>query len=712
MSDPTQNLDLAARAVQTGQAVARLATDDVIFRAAVDAFRAGDTDSFLRLLTRVKATQYCEEICRWFASKECVLECLELCGIPKLDLTLEQIVAGTAEIARVSANQEAMERLADIVERRDTQSFADFVKQQKLQEYCRLVCHWACSIHFGLICEILCGPAIQVSERDLADQLVLSGKAIAQLAKDPVQLRSVIDAAIKLNCEYLQDVAARFEQCYLLCRWICSWRSIYVCSPACRILEIPRDIIDEERQFAQLSGRLADGASNYQRLFSSIELSDLKAYQSLVEELQIGPFCFQLCHWVSYEVCNRFCICVCPPPELIPQFTQIGNLVYATQIDSVLPATGLTNGATQAFYGNLRLNGVLTQTLGGQPLEYDFEYMPLNVASTTLAVAIGAGDTTIKVASAAGFPAAGPFNVVIGTQAAGYEIMTVTAVAGTTWTVTRGAKGTTAAPAIVGATIVTGTAGTGTWTQVPTTMIASTQIGTLEIPIAVFPFVSFVPVYAGDANAPFTLDGWIQVPQGSNFSMNDNLIILDSTQLAAFALVDETGVAAGAAAKTTTDLYFGLRMRVRQKGSATSSDGGTCSVVAIDNSYYKNVNYHPEWNPHVGNHELAVCMVDIAELKGAGCAGLKQSLTILFTASHPNLATVDIVLTGPGAPFDFAPLPPITQTGNWFNTIIASPALIATPCAYVVTITVTVLLTDGDGDSPGPITDYIAFCVK
>ena len=48
MSDPTQNLDLAARAVQTGQAVARLATDDVTFRAAVDAFRAGDADSLDR----------------------------------------------------------------------------------------------------------------------------------------------------------------------------------------------------------------------------------------------------------------------------------------------------------------------------------------------------------------------------------------------------------------------------------------------------------------------------------------------------------------------------------------------------------------------------------------------------------------------------------------------------------------------------------------
>jgi len=80
MSDTTQNLDLATLAARTGVAVADLAKNDIVFRAAVDAFRAGDGDSFTRLLEQIDYLRYCEDICRWFASKDCVLDCLELFG--------------------------------------------------------------------------------------------------------------------------------------------------------------------------------------------------------------------------------------------------------------------------------------------------------------------------------------------------------------------------------------------------------------------------------------------------------------------------------------------------------------------------------------------------------------------------------------------------------------------------------------------------------
>jgi hypothetical protein len=59
-------------------------------------------------------------------------------------------------------------------------------------------------------------------------------------------------------------------------------------------------------------------------------------------------------------------------------------------------------------------------------------------ASTSLSGAIGAGDTTINVASSAGFPAP-PFAVTINDGSANdLEELHVTAVSGTTWTVTRG----------------------------------------------------------------------------------------------------------------------------------------------------------------------------------------------------------------------------------------------------------------------------------
>ncbi|MCS7042260.1 MAG: SBBP repeat-containing protein [Bryobacteraceae bacterium] len=70
-----------------------------------------------------------------------------------------------------------------------------------------------------------------------------------------------------------------------------------------------------------------------------------------------------------------------------------------------------------------------------------------NRAATTLAADVAAGDDTITVESATGFPFTPTYNIVID-----QEEMTVTAIAGgTTWTVRRGVNGTTPAPHAKGA---------------------------------------------------------------------------------------------------------------------------------------------------------------------------------------------------------------------------------------------------------------------
>lgn len=63
-----------------------------------------------------------------------------------------------------------------------------------------------------------------------------------------------------------------------------------------------------------------------------------------------------------------------------------------------------------------------------------------NLARSTLAAAMTVGATSLQVASAAAFSTAGTFRVKVGD-----ELMVVTGVSGTTFTVTRGAEGTTAA---------------------------------------------------------------------------------------------------------------------------------------------------------------------------------------------------------------------------------------------------------------------------
>ena len=121
-----------------------------------------------------------------------------------------------------------------------------------------------------------------------------------------------------------------------------------------------------------------------------------------------------------------------------------------------------------AFFSNLRLNGVLpADAQRPASLEYTFQYSSVPPASTTLNSGIAAADLTMTVAGSAGIPASGPFNVVIGGDAGAYEIVRVTNVAGTTWTVVRGQQGTLAAPAPAGATLVAGVVpASPAWTQV------------------------------------------------------------------------------------------------------------------------------------------------------------------------------------------------------------------------------------------------------
>src|SRR6185437_2715032 len=71
-----------------------------------------------------------------------------------------------------------------------------------------------------------------------------------------------------------------------------------------------------------------------------------------------------------------------------------------------------------------------------------------NNASSTLASTIIAGDGSLTVASAAAFPTVGNFRIIVDS-----EIMTVTAVSGSTFTITRGAEGTTAAGHTSGAIV-------------------------------------------------------------------------------------------------------------------------------------------------------------------------------------------------------------------------------------------------------------------
>jgi hypothetical protein len=168
MGDQVERHDVITSLTKAGNAVGILAQDDTIFRAAVDAFRATDAESFQRLLANFKIAD-CDLVCFWLRSKECVLQCIEFCGPPKEELTVEDIPKFAELVAKTTGNEEQIERLAGTILDRDATGFSSLVKELEAERYCHLLCHWACTIRWRLVCEVVCAPARSPSGNTLAN---------------------------------------------------------------------------------------------------------------------------------------------------------------------------------------------------------------------------------------------------------------------------------------------------------------------------------------------------------------------------------------------------------------------------------------------------------------------------------------------------------------------------------------------------------------
>ena len=659
MANQDFELDVFRDLLEEARIIGNLAQNDQLFTTAYEAFRARDAKAFQAALKRGGPSPRCRLVCEWIRSKECIFLCLELCGPPKpIDQTPKPRELGEA-IVRITSDERLVRQLAEAVEKRDRNAFQRIVEQFKLGNLCHLFCHWLCVVRYRLICRWLCSE--QVEQPDFARELQSAGQALRQLLEHKSAFDKAVAASNAGDAEKLGAVVNRaglIPFCHFICEWFCSWRCTLVCLTFCRQFPLQpiKEEIPEALAFAKALQQLGQNAAQLERLSIAVGAGDARTYEAILGEFKLQRFCIQLCHWICFLRCRRFCIIVCPPPDLFPQFTSIGVYDYdgiAPDINSSLGGNGLTIGDSRAFFNTLRLNGILPQKLGGLPMEYRFETVPTD---------------------AAGNP-------------------------------------------------------TGAWTPVLPAQIDRTLLGHWEHQIAVFPFIEtkkyIVNAVAGPGELAATIgaDGWIQVPQENDwtkpagaFSSNGNMIELITQKLAPFVPADETGVIAGgpAAHPLAQDVYFGIRMRVRQKGvPASETDGGTCVHIAIDDTLYNNITLHPDWDGGLQPAgQLAVRMLDIAELIAHPCSEITNSLTVKFTAAHPNLGSVSIVMTGPGGPYNFT-LPAIPEVGDWFGTATPSGFTVSKlkPCAYLVTLEITVLLTDGD-NFPDPRYDQIAFCKK
>ena len=555
---------LAAQA----DAIGRLAQDTGGFAAVLAAFESRDPDAFRWVLDRLELLPRCELICEWVLVKLGVLRCIEVCG-PRLgEMEVPDLAEFAQAIVRLASDEKQLRRIVDAVSCGNAEDYAVALAELNLQPFCRLLCHWVYEIIYRRVCEIVCAPE-RAPVRDPETEIRATARVMARVAANPQALRAMAEATIALDCERLQstinDVGLN-GHCEIICSVICAWRAVWVCRGLC---ERPPPVlagvyaVEEARNFALAARQLASQPRALGDLVRAAESRNAKLYEAVVDRFGLEPYCWQLCGWVAEVVCEGFCRCVCVPPAPRPWFLTVGNFDIFTDID---PVSGKTNkalsapglwyggGPDYAFYATLQLEGFCPTTspdFPGAPLQYRFLYATV---TATLGGAISAAQTSITVATTSALPAT-PFNVSLPSTG---ETVTVTGVAGPTWTVVRGQAGTMATAAAAGATLsnaapVTGGLVSNVPLQVgvrqipwpadnaglagpPSSSLAPQQVFVAAAPLSNWPTDPTQPVLNTPWMAPTghyivpDADGWVAVDQLvlGGFS---NLLAFDTTQV-------------------------------------------------------------------------------------------------------------------------------------------------------------------------------------
>lgn len=394
MADKAEQQQFFDDVKQAAGAIERIAREEPVFAATVDALRAQDAESYRDILGRLELLDRCRVVCDWFCAKECVVLCLELCGPPTLDPEELPDPREFAEVvARVTQDEELVELLATAIQERDSDAWRELIERQKLERFCHLLCHWACMVHCRLVCQFVCGPA--GSHRGhLIQELVAGGRTLRALLEHKREFNEVIEAVVAQDCDRVRNVFNGLKldgDCFVVCEWFCSWRCLRICLLLCRPfpLERPEISVKEMWEFGKIVGKLSK-SPELEPLARAALREDAEAFVDLVKKLQLERFCIQLCHWFCFFSCRVFCRCVCRPPFDNPLFTHVGDFHIYADID---PGTGLTNkqifghgGPDFGFFGCLHLIGFCPKTspnFPGVPMRYRFLFQELPSGTPT-----------------------------------------------------------------------------------------------------------------------------------------------------------------------------------------------------------------------------------------------------------------------------------------------------------------------------------------
>ena len=389
--------DAVSRLASQSDAIGRLAQDSGGFSAVIAAFESKDANAFRWVLERLEMLPYCELICEWVRIKFGVLRCLEVCGLPNEELETPNLQQFARAIVQLASNEKLLRQVVDSVSCGDGEEYRAAIAELELNDFCYLLCHWVYSVIYHRVCEVVCSSD-RVLVGDAVSEIRAAASEIDTLLRNEKAFGVISEAAVALNCEILKSTIDRFglgPQCRFICRLICSWRYVWVCREFCQLRNPvfnEASDIEEARNFALASRKLASQPRALADLVSAVQSRDTKAYAAIIDRFGLGPYCYQVCAWVCSVTCYEFCYCVCPSNQNHPWFTNVGDFSIINPGTDIDTTTGLTlhpknshGGPNFAFYANLSLGGFCPylDPATSEPMAYRFLFQKAGAPTPT-----------------------------------------------------------------------------------------------------------------------------------------------------------------------------------------------------------------------------------------------------------------------------------------------------------------------------------------
>lgn len=360
---------------EAGRAIAALAEDERTFAQAAKAFEAGDRDAFRQALDTRNLLPHAWRICLWFCIWRCTRVCRRICvELPTAPPTPRDLVELTRLLLPLRDNPALLKQFVEAMDRGDSQTLMQIVRELRLERFCFFVCYWICSLRCRRLCLQLAASEREPAAEDPVVEIRDAIEALSVIARDDAVAAKAFElfqAQDLTGFRGLLEELKIFRYCTFVCRFFCHWSCFRICFRLCREIPAVDLTVPELRELGLMLGKLASQDERLTKLHEVLVREDAAAWSDLIGQLNLGRFCYYVCRWICGIRCDLYCWILCPP-GCLTTFRYIGAYNVLTQVNS--GGDGLTTADKRAFFDTIRLNGVLCKQHAGGPAEYRFEY--------------------------------------------------------------------------------------------------------------------------------------------------------------------------------------------------------------------------------------------------------------------------------------------------------------------------------------------------